>query len=102
MVTRYNEKGKFFTDFVTKEAIPVLVQTPLHRLRGSFYVQPEERLKDALNRSGPFLALTDVTVYDLSQELQYRTGFLALNKDLVQWVLPVEDLIDEPVQGEGI
>ena len=102
METRFNEKGKFFTDFVTKETVSVLVQTSLHRLQGDFHVKPEERLKDALNRSGDFLALTDVTIYDLEGVFQYKTGFLALNKDKAQWVLPLEDLIEEPAQGEGV
>ena len=101
MTIRYDEKGKYFTEFITKETVPILVQTSHHRIHGQIHIQPKERLKDALNHSKPFLALTEVTICDLDEIVQFQAEFLALNKDQIQWVIPVEDLIASIPGVEG-
>jgi hypothetical protein len=101
MTVRFDEKGKYFTEYVTKEAVLVLIQTPLQRIQGRVHIQPKERLKDALNHAKPFLALTDVTVFDLNGVVQCQSGFLALNKDQIHWMIPLEDVATDAPPGEG-
>jgi hypothetical protein len=41
------------------------------------------------------MALTDVEIFDLNNELTYKSAFLSINTDQIIWVLPVEDEISE-------
>lgn len=87
----YDDKGKIFTDVVSKEAVAVIVQTALHRIEGIVYARPDVRLKDELNQDEHFLAVTDAVLYDLAGNEVKRTGFLAVNRDAIHWVLPLDD-----------
>ncbi|MBN2547881.1 MAG: hypothetical protein JXB15_01890 [Anaerolineales bacterium] len=84
----FDEKGKFFTDVISKEAVQVIIQTTTNRVRGRLHVRPGHRLKDEINQSELFLAITDATVYDLSGQLLYQTEFLAINREHLVWLLP--------------
>ena len=99
MSTHYDEKGKFFTDVITKERVPVIVQTITNRIRGMMHVHNESRLKDELNNEETFLALTDVTIYDLAgKQQEYQRGFLAINRASIVWLLlETEDEVEEQV-----
>ena len=88
MSIRFDEKGKFFTDFVSKEAVPVMIQTLTHRVKGNIHIHPGERLKDEINQTEPFFALTEATIYDHGGKVLYRCDFLALNREHVIWILP--------------
>jgi hypothetical protein len=46
MSLRFDEKGKFFTEIVSKEAVEVIIQTPTNQLRGNIHIRPGERLRD--------------------------------------------------------
>ncbi len=52
MKIEFDEKGKYYTDIVSKDALPATIQTQTHRIRGNIYVREEERVKDALEKSG--------------------------------------------------
>ena len=93
MKIRYDEKGKFFTDVISKNPIPVTVQTLTHRIHGKMHVRPDERVKDELNRNNKFLAVTDAVVYAANGEELYRSSFIALNVNQVVWVLPDDDAV---------
>jgi len=54
MTIHYDDKGKFFTAIVTKEPNSVIIQTLLHRIEGSMYSRPNERIKDELNKAEQF------------------------------------------------
>ena len=99
MTTHYDEKGKFFTDVITKERVPVIIQTTTNRIHGMIHVRHESRLKDELNNEETFMAVTDVTIYDLSgKEQEYQRGFLAINRASIVWlVLAAEDDGEEQV-----
>ena len=59
MGIRFDDKGKFFTDVVSKEFVPVVVQTVTNLVRGMLHIRPQERLTDEINRSGQFFAITE-------------------------------------------
>lgn len=92
----YDEKGKFFTKVVTKDMIQVLIQTLTHRIRGFVHVRRGERLKDELNRTEQFLAVTDAVVYSESGGVLYESDFISINRSQVVWLIPVEDEMNEP------
>jgi hypothetical protein len=92
MSTHFDEKGKFFTPVITKEPIPVVIQTVLQRINGNIYIRPEERIKDELDRSDVFLAITDATIFDLAGQEIYSADFITVNRQHIIWVLPVADL----------
>ncbi|HSO26744.1 MAG TPA: hypothetical protein VLS48_01650 [Anaerolineales bacterium] len=96
---RFDDKGKFYTEVVTKEAIAVLVQTQTYRIRGFMYVRPENRLIDELNLGRRFLPLTDVVVVDHDGSVLERAEFLTINCDQVVWIAPAQDIVDDPSIG---
>jgi hypothetical protein len=86
MATEYDDKGKIFTEVVSKRAVAVVLHTGLHRVEGYVHIRPDERMKDELDRPERFLAVTDAVLYDLAGKEVGRTGFLALRRDAIQWV----------------
>ena len=69
MNIEFDEKGKFFTDIVSKTSVPVLIQTMTHRIHGNVYITRGQRLKDELNLDEAFLAITDATVFTSAGEI---------------------------------
>lgn len=96
MSTRYDDKGKFFTDVISKTAIGVWIQTATHRIHGEIYVRPGERIKDEVNRAEQFLAVTNGTIYEASGAEMFHFNFLTLNRDQIIWILPVDEMIELP------
>jgi hypothetical protein len=92
MSIRFDEKGKFFTDFVSKESVPVIVQTLTHRVKGNIHIRPGERLKDEINQGEPFFAVTEATIYDHGGKVIYRSDFLALNREHIIWIIPEDQM----------
>ncbi len=90
MSIRFDEKGKFFTDIVSKEAIWVNLQTLTHRIYGRLHVRPGERLKDEINQAEDFIAITEATVFDSSGNALYHSKFIAVNRLHIIWILPEE------------
>ena len=82
-----DEKGKVFTDVVTKLPVSVIVQTATHQLRGKIHIRLDERLKTELDRDEPFLAMTDVVILDQAGKTVQRAGFLATRRDQIVWVM---------------
>ena len=91
MNIRYDDKGKFFTDIVTKDLVPSIIQTPVSRIQGNMHVRINERVKDELNRGDQFLAVTDVNVYNLQGEKTLDSEFMLINRDHVIWIIPDEE-----------
>ena len=89
MGTRYDDKGKIFTDVVTKEPVQVLIQTTtMQRISGRMFVSPDERVKDELNHAERFLAVKDASVYDQQGNLIRQCTFIAVNRDQIAWLIP--------------
>ena len=101
MSVHYDEKGKFFTDFVTKEAIPTIIKTVSDCIRGNVYVRPDERLRDELNESSHYIAVTDAIVYDEKGKKLYETDFIAVNRDHIVWVIPDGELTNVEKEDES-
>lgn len=88
MTIEYDEKGKVFTDIVSKVSVFVTVQTTTHMMRGHMYVQRNQRVKDELDRDEKFLPLTDVLVQGPDGRTLFHAPFLAVKRDHIVWVMP--------------
>jgi hypothetical protein len=96
MALRFDDKGKYYTDYVTKESVPVVIQTVIHHIRGYVYVQEDDRLSDELNKTERFLPVTQAIVLDLAGNKLYETNFLAVNRSHILWIYPE----DVPASGD--
>lgn len=94
MLTEYDEKGKIYTEVVSKIAMYATIQTITHCMRGRVHVRRDERIKDELNREEGFLALTEVTVFNAEGNVLYDVPFLTVQRAHIVWVIP------EPNTGE--
>lgn len=91
MSVRYDDKGKYFTDVITKDRVPSIVQTLVSRIQGNLHVRIDERVKDELNRDEKFLAITDAIIYNLQGQKIYDAEFMLINSDHVIWIVPDEE-----------
>jgi len=94
MSIEYDEKGKIFTDIVSKVAVHATVQTTTHMMRGRIHVRKDQRIKDELDGNEAFLALTDVSVLSSDGQTLFQAPFLALQRAHIIWVCP-EQKTDE-------
>ncbi len=91
MEIEYDEKGKFFTDIVSKEVILTDIQTITHHIRGNIHVRIGDRLSDEINQPTQFLPVTSVIIYNPSGEILYHCDFLAVNREHIVWLMPVAE-----------
>jgi hypothetical protein len=91
MVTQFDEKGKFYTNVISKKPRLVTIQTATHRIRGTMYVRPDERLIDELNLEPLFLAVTDAQVIDLANNTTIQISFMTVNTHQIIWLAPDEE-----------
>jgi hypothetical protein len=94
MTVEFDEKGKIFTEVVSKVPIPAIVQTTQHLIRGNVHVRRDERLKDELDRDEFFLAVTDASVIGTDGQTLYQTRFLAVRRAQIVWVMPAQGTED--------
>lgn len=97
MSVRYDPKGKYFTDVVSKVPVVAWIQTTNQRIRGTLYLHPDNRLLDELNQSLEYLPVTDATV--LEGDREWKTAFLAVHRSQLIWVTPESDM--DPIPGTG-
>jgi len=88
MSIEYDEKGKIFTDIVSKIAIHATVQTTTHMMRGRIHVRRDQRIIDELDLNENFLALTDVSVLGPDGQTLFQSPFLAVRRTHIVWVIP--------------
>jgi len=91
MTIEYDEKGKIFTDIVSKVAIPAVVQTTQHLIRGNVHVRQDERLKDELDRDELFLAMTEANIIGADGQVTHESRFLAVRRAQIVWVMPARE-----------
>lgn len=92
MSSVYDKKGKTFTQVVNKHTVPVIIQTQTNRIKGNMHLRESERIKDALNDSHDFIAVTSVVVFDTDGIAQiHQTEFMALNRANIVWVIEDEE-----------
>jgi hypothetical protein len=87
------ERTKIFTNVIFKRPVAVLIQTTDQRIRGNVHVRPDDRLRDELNESERFLAVTNATIYNNEDQVLYRSKFIAVNISQIIWLIPQNDLI---------
>ncbi len=90
MTIEYDEKGKFFTDVISKTPVHAVVQTTSQLIRGKVHVREGERLKDELDREERFLAMTEASILAADGQVQFDAPFLAVQRSQIVWVLPEE------------
>ncbi|MEN6300387.1 MAG: hypothetical protein ABFD51_10865 [Anaerolineaceae bacterium] len=93
MATHYDEKGKYFTDIITKNTLFTYIQTQDYQIQGWVYIRTDQRLKDELNGTEQFFAVTDAQVFDTSGNLAYKTKFMLVNRNQVIWIIPKDELL---------
>jgi hypothetical protein len=87
MFNQFEEKGKIFSNVITKKPIKVHIQTTTHMISGKVHIRPDDRLKDELNQTESFLAVTDAIIYEHTDKSQYFCSFLAVNRSQIVWIL---------------
>lgn len=88
MTFEYDEKGKIFTDIVSKVVVPATIQTTTHLIRGQLHVRRDQRIKDELDLNENFIAMTDVSVLGPDGQTLFQAPFLAVRRSHIIWVLP--------------
>lgn len=95
MSIEFNDKGKYFTDIISKSAVPAMIQTVTHRIQGSIHVRVNERVKNELDRDESFLAVTDAKVLAEDGKVLFEAPFMSVARSKIVWVIPSEE------NGEG-
>jgi len=101
MSVHYDDKGKFFTDYISKDTVPVNIQTISQRIQGNVYVRPDDRLIDDLNGASHFIAVTQASVCNAQGEHLFQTEFLIVNKEYIILITPDSELIHEGEEDES-
>lgn len=94
MSLEFDERGKIFTDVIRKKPLAATVQTTTHLIQGTVHVRQGERVKDELDRDELFLAMTDVSVFDMTGKPVRQAEFLAVRRAQIVWVIPEEQQDD--------
>jgi len=94
MYDSIEQKGKIFTNVVTKEPVNVILQTAANIIKGQVHVRINQRLKDELDGEELFLAITDVTVSDLNGKILYQSHFIAVNRSHIIWLIPQKEIVN--------
>lgn len=87
------ERTKVFSNVIFKRPVAVIIQTAEQRICGNVHVRPDDRLRDELNQSEQFIAVTNASVYNAEDQLLYRTRFIAVNVSQIIWLIPQNDII---------
>ncbi|HEX9386185.1 MAG TPA: hypothetical protein VF918_07690 [Anaerolineales bacterium] len=95
MTFEYDEKGKIFTDIVSKISVLATIQTTTHLMRGHVHVRRDQRIKDELDANESFLAVTDVSVLGADGQTLFQTPFLAVQRSHIIWVMPEQKQDEE-------
>ncbi|HRQ23925.1 MAG TPA: hypothetical protein PLF42_10915 [Anaerolineales bacterium] len=88
MTIEYDEKGKFYTNVVTKVAVPSIIQTTTHIIRGFVHIRQGGRFKDELETGENYTAVTDASVYDSDGKVLFSSPFLAVQRRQIVWIMP--------------
>ena len=91
MSIEFNDKGKYFTDIISKVAVPVVIQTVTHRIEGFMHVRMNERIKNELDRDEPFLAITEAKVFAPDGSVLSQAPFLSIARCQIVWVIPSDE-----------
>ena len=88
---RVDDKGKFFTAYVTKLRLPVTACIGNWIVEGTVHLKSDNRLKDELNDGETFIAVTQARVWEIgSDKPVYEPEVLIVHKNQIVWVFPRE------------
>lgn len=91
MALSIDDKGKYFTERISKRGLRVTLSARGTRIQGTIHLAPEHRLKDELDSAEDFIALTDAKIFDATDKrAQHNTPLLLVNKEQIDWVYPDE------------
>lgn len=91
MSIEFNDRGKYFTDIISKTAIPAIIQTSTHRIEGFIHIRLDERVKDELDRHEMFLAVTGAQIFGADGSVLYQADFMTVSRGQIVWVIPQEN-----------
>jgi hypothetical protein len=96
MVTQFDEKGKIFTDIVSKQPVKVLIQLLTSQIRGEIHVKRDARIKDELDSTVKFLAVTNATILSVDgSAILTKCRFLSVNINQIISVIPEEEILQD-------
>ena len=90
MTVAYDDKGKVFSNIISKDALSVRIQTVTNMITGEIYVDHDKRVKDELEFAGQFIAVTTAKVFNGDGSLAYTAEFVTVNRNHIVW-LALED-----------
>jgi hypothetical protein len=97
---KLNEKGKYFTERVSKRQVQVVVNTLHGQVLGQMFVLPAQRIKDLLNNvNEQFIAITEA-VFIAGDGQRQEVGFVAINKQHIVSVIPINEEVVNPQEEE--
>lgn len=99
MTTEYDEKGKFYTNVVSKVAVPSIIQTTTHLIRGFVHVRQGDRYKDELETNEQYTAITEASIYDADGRVLFTSPFLAVQRGQIVWIMPANEDADKAAEG---
>ena len=99
MTIEYDEKGKFYTNVISKISVSSVLQTRTHLIRGLVHVRQGERLKDELENNESYIAVTNASIYDANGTVMYNSPFLAVQKSQIVWIMPADETNNEGDSG---
>lgn len=100
MIVEYDEKGKYYTDVISKDVVFSRIQTHFNQIHGFVHVRKGERLSDEINEANPFLAVTHAEICNLQGEALYKSKFLLVNRSHIIWLMPIDESFEKS-QPEG-
>jgi hypothetical protein len=95
MGIEFDEKGKFYTEIISKVTVPAMIQTTRHRIQGLVHIRPNSRFKDELDNDEPFLAVTGAKILNEAAEVLFEADFISIRREQIVWVIPYEERTQE-------
>jgi hypothetical protein len=95
MGIEFDDKGKFYTEIISKVTVPAMIQTTRHRIQGLVHIRPNSRFKDELDNDEPFLAVTGAKILNEAAEVLFEADFISIRREQIVWVIPYEERTQE-------
>ena len=96
MVAQFDDKGKIFTSIVSKLPVKVTLQSLTNQIKGEIHVRRDGRLKDELDSTTKFIAVTNASVFSPDgTKLLYKSRFVTVNIGQIIWVFPDTELLSD-------
>ena len=91
-MTNFPQELDRSVNVINKRAIPIVIQTSKHLVRGQFHVRGVMRVIDEITFEDKFVAITDAEIINPNGSKLFKTGFMAINRQEIIWMAPEEDI----------